>query len=71
MGNRFRDRRITDRTRVAHSDRRGSFTRVCPAIEVDTSLSSRRVTRALDWVVSQRGRPEVLHCNLNLPAETF
>jgi len=40
-----------------------SFTRECPAIEVDTSLSSRRVTRVLDWVVSQRGKPEVLRCD--------
>lgn len=40
-----------------------SFTRECPAIEVDTGLSSRRVTRVLDWVVSQRGKPEVLRCD--------
>jgi putative transposase len=40
-----------------------SFTRECPVIEVDTSLSSRRVTRALEWVISQRGRPEVIRCD--------
>lgn len=40
-----------------------SFTRECPAIEVDTGLSSRRVTRVLDWVISQRGKPEVLRCD--------
>ena len=37
-----------------------SFTRERPAIEVDTSLSSRRVTWVLDGVVEQRGKPEVI-----------
>ncbi len=40
-----------------------SFTRECPAIKVDTSLSSRRVTRVLDGVVEQRGKPEVIRCD--------
>jgi putative transposase len=40
-----------------------SFTRECPSIEVDTGLSSRRVTRALEWIISQRGKPEVLRCD--------
>ncbi len=40
-----------------------SFTRECPAIEVDTGLSSRRVTRVLDWILSQRGKPEVIRCD--------
>ena len=40
-----------------------SFTREYPAIEVDTGLSSRRVTRALEWIISQRGKPEVLRCD--------
>ena len=40
-----------------------SFTRECPSIEVDTGLSSRRVTRALEWSISQRGKPEVLRCD--------
>ena len=40
-----------------------SFTRECPAIEVDTGLSSRRVTRVLDWVMEQRGKPEVIRCD--------
>jgi putative transposase len=39
------------------------YTRECPAIEVDTGLSSHRVTRALDWVISQRGKPEVIRCD--------
>jgi putative transposase len=34
-----------------------AFTRECLALEVDTSLPSRRVTRALDQVIAQRGRP--------------
>lgn len=33
------------------------FTRECLALEVDTSLPSRRVTRALDDVIAQRGHP--------------
>jgi putative transposase len=40
-----------------------SFTRECPAIEVDTGLSSGRVTRVLEWVIGQRGRPEVIRCD--------
>ena len=40
-----------------------SFTRECPAIEVDTGLSSRRVTRVLDWIIAQRGKPEVIRCD--------
>ena len=35
-----------------------NFTRECLAFEVDTSLPSRRVTRALDAVITARGRPE-------------
>ena len=40
-----------------------SFTRECPAMEVDTGLSSGRVTRVLDWIMSQRGKPEVIRCD--------
>jgi putative transposase len=40
-----------------------SFSRECLAIEVDGSLSSRRVTRVLEWVSQQRGRPTVLRCD--------
>jgi putative transposase len=36
------------------------FTRECPAIEIDTSLSGRRVVRVLERLVMQRGRPEEL-----------
>ena len=35
-----------------------TFTRECLALEVDTSLPSRRVTRTLDGVIADRGRPE-------------
>ena len=34
-----------------------AFTRECLALEVDTSLPSRRVTRALDRIIAQRGCP--------------
>ena len=40
-----------------------SFTRECLAIEVDTCLSSRRVTRVLEWILQQRGTPERLRCD--------
>jgi putative transposase len=40
-----------------------SFTRECPAIEVDTGLSSRRVTRTLERVIDQRAKPEVIRCD--------
>ena len=35
-----------------------TFTRECLALEVDSCLPSRRVTRALDNIIFQRGRPE-------------
>lgn len=35
-----------------------TFTRECLALEVDTCLPSRRVTRALDRVIAVRGKPE-------------
>ena len=37
-----------------------TFTRECLALEVDTSFASRRVTRVLDEVIAQRGRPRRL-----------
>ena len=40
-----------------------SYTRECPAIEVDSCLSSRRVTRVLEWIVEQRGKPETIRCD--------
>ncbi len=40
-----------------------SFTRECLALEVDSSLSSRRVTRVLDWVMEQRGAPAAIRCD--------
>lgn len=40
-----------------------SFTRECPLIEVATGISSQVVTRALDRVIEQRGRPKALRCD--------
>jgi putative transposase len=37
-----------------------NFTRECLALEVDTSFSSQRVTRALDSVIARRGTPKAL-----------
>ena len=38
-----------------------TFTRECLALDVDSSLPSRRVTRTLDQVIAARGRPQKLH----------
>ena len=40
-----------------------SHTRECLAIEVDGCLSSRRVTRILQWVIEQRGAPARVRCD--------
>jgi putative transposase len=40
-----------------------SFTRECPVIEVATGISAPAVTRALDRVIEQRGRPKSLRCD--------
>ena len=40
-----------------------AFTRECLTLEVDTSLSSQRVTRALEQVIEQRGRPQAIRCD--------
>jgi putative transposase len=39
------------------------YKRECLAIGVDSCLSSRRVTRVLEWAIQQRGKPESLRCN--------
>ena len=38
-------------------------TRECLTLEVDTSLSSQRVTRALEQAIEQRGLPESIRCD--------
>jgi Integrase core domain len=40
-----------------------SYTRECLAMEVDSCLSSRRVTRALEWIIQQRGTPQAVRCD--------
>src|SRR5579863_91572 len=40
-----------------------SFTRECPAIEVNTGLSGQRVTRVLEQVIAERGKPKALRCD--------
>jgi putative transposase len=40
-----------------------AFTRENLSLEVDTSLSSRRVTRALEEVIERRGMPEAIRCD--------
>ncbi len=39
------------------------YTRECLALEVDTSMGSRRVTRVLERVMSERGKPLTLRCD--------
>ncbi|MDP8988465.1 MAG: DDE-type integrase/transposase/recombinase [Acidobacteriota bacterium] len=48
-----------------------TFTRECLALEVDSCLPSRRVTRALDSVIFQRGRPESIRMDNELNASLF
>ncbi len=40
-----------------------AFTRGNLSLEVDTSLSSRRVTRSLEGVIERRGKPEAIRCD--------
>jgi len=40
-----------------------AFSRECLSLEVDVSLSSRRVTRALEAVIERRGNPEAIRCD--------
>ena len=40
-----------------------AYTRENLSLEVDTSLSSRRVTRALEAVVERRGKPDAIRCD--------
>lgn len=39
------------------------YTRECLALEVDTGFASRRVTRVLDQVIAQRGKPAAIRCD--------
>jgi len=48
-----------------------AFTRENLSLEVDVSLSSRRVTRALETVVERRGNPEAIRCDNELNASLF
>ena len=45
------------------------FTRECLTLEVNTSLSSQRVTRALEQTIKQRGAPESIRSD-NAPEMT-
>ena len=40
-----------------------AYTRECLSLEVDSSLSSRRVTRALETVMEQQGMPQSICCD--------
>jgi putative transposase len=40
-----------------------AYIRECLALEVDTSIASRRVTRALDAIVAERGQPLAIRCD--------
>lgn len=43
-----------------------NFSRECLAIEVDGSRSSQRVTRVLDWIITQRRAPVKIRCDNEL-----
>jgi putative transposase len=40
-----------------------AYTRECLALEVDTSFASRRVTRVLEQIASERGMPQAIRCD--------
>jgi len=40
-----------------------AFTRECLGLDVDTSLSSRRVTRTLEQLIADRGKPDSIRCD--------
>ena len=40
-----------------------AYTRECLGLEVDTSFASRRVTRVLDAIMAERGKPQVIRCD--------
>lgn len=40
-----------------------AYTRECLALEVDTSFASRRVTRVLEEIASERGMPAAIRCD--------
>lgn len=40
-----------------------SFTRECPAIEVSSGICSRQVTRTLERIIEERGKPDSLRCD--------
>jgi putative transposase len=40
-----------------------SYSRECPGIEVDSGISSRQVTRKLDRIIEERGKPDSLKCD--------
>ena len=40
-----------------------AYTRECLALEADTGFASRRVTRVLEEIMAQRGRPQSIRCD--------
>jgi len=40
-----------------------AYTRECLALEVDTSFASRRVTRVLEQIIAERGKPVTIRCD--------
>ena len=55
--------RVLVPAQVGRSDVVDTFTRQCLALEVDTSLASRRVTRCLEQIIERRGPPEAIPCD--------
>ncbi|XWK70033.1 hypothetical protein RBB80_11860 [Tunturiibacter gelidiferens] len=46
-----------------------AYTRECLALEADTSLGSGRVTKVLERLIGERGKPEILRLNSVLTQE--
>jgi putative transposase len=59
----FSQRRACGVMTMAVSSYRYQSKRECLALEVDTSFASRRVTRVLDAIMSERGQPLAIRCD--------
>jgi len=39
------------------------YTRECPELEVDANMANRRMTRALEAIIAERGQPLAIRCD--------
>jgi hypothetical protein len=71
MGLGFCLRHSGHRPRHPRSSSSGCLHKRNLSLEVDTSSSSRRVTRSLEEVIERRGKAEAIRCDNELNASSF